>query len=50
MQGSGSKGDPVLYNTWLLGLDWRGKGGVGRVWEGKGGEGTQGEGVRGDVM
>ena len=26
MQGSGSKGDAVLYNTWLLGLDWRGEG------------------------
>ena len=23
VQCSGSKGDAVLYNTWLLGLDWR---------------------------
>ena len=31
-QGSGSEGDAVLYNAWLLSLDWRGRGegGVGR--------------------
>ena len=32
MQGSGSERDAVLYDTWLLGLDWRGEGreGLGR--------------------
>ena len=42
MQGSSSKGDAVLYNTWLLGLNWRGKRGVER---GRGGR--EGVGVRG---
>ena len=36
MQGSGSKGDAVLYNTWLLGFVWRG-------WEERGWEGKRGE-------
>ena len=50
MQGSGSKGDAVLYNTWLLGLDWRGKRGVRRGRVGEGGVGgREGAGGRHNV-
>ena len=52
MQNSGSKGDAVLYNTWLLDLDWRVKRGVGRerggLEEGGGKRGEEGAG-RGDI-
>ena len=42
VQGSGSKGDAVLYNTWLLGLDWReeGRERLGREEGGGGGDVT----------
>ena len=43
MQNSGSKGDAVLYNTWLLDLDWRVKRGVGmeRGGQEEGGKGRE---------
>ena len=39
VQGSGSEGDAVLYNTSILGLDWRG-------WEGREGLGGRRTGRR----
>ena len=50
MQGSGSKGGAVLYNTWLFGLDWRGKGMLGEFGRGREGRGPRGKGPGGDVM
>ena len=40
VQGTGSEGDAVLYNTWLLDLDWMG-------WEGREGLGGRRTGRRG---
>jgi len=50
VQCSGSKGDADLYNTWLLGLNWRGKRGVERGRGGReGAGGRQGAGGRHNI-